>query len=469
MSTNKRNGRRWFSIAVLFFAVALLVLLIATLSFTPVVEADPTCDAMPPGLIGYAPSYFGDPKRLDVQGDYAYLVDWHGSIMVFDISDPCNPLPLGSAQDTAQEFQDVVVIGDYAYVANDANGLAVYDISDPNAPFWVTARKDGGGYANSISYDGGQYAFVSQHYAYGYELVIYDMTTFPTSTPTIYSSGPGWPHAWEIHTVGNRAYHTIADGSGGLRFQILDISGLPAVPVLLGSLDLPASSYGDGFKIDVQGDYAYLTAGYSPQHEGSFVIVNISDETDPYVEGEVFIPNAGIVTWRKPGLDIVGDEVYLMEKDGLYGFDVSDKSNPTQFVNFPFPVSFGETAGGDVVIRDGLAFTAVTYPEPGSSGDHGGIAVYRLKPSILMTGNLVGNDLYLVWTNSNDTSYDILRSLYPYNAYEWRASTDQPGYIENEAGVDNISVNYFFEVKGNAQGPVSNQIGVFTFGIVDGN
>jgi hypothetical protein len=352
--------------------------------FIPITAGSfPICDNAPAGLLGYVRSYHGDPVRLAVQGDLAYLVDWSGSLQVFDISNLCDPLPLGYATWTDNEFQDVTVVGDFAYVANDADGLARYDVSDPGAPVRQAARKDGDGYANSLYYDGRRYAFVGQHYSWDTTLAIYDLTTFPDGAPIFYSVGSDLGHLWEVNGQGDRVYVAASGYEDDIRFQILDVSALPAVPEVVATLDLPIAKYGNGYAIEVEGGHAYLTALDEPRHDGGLLVINMADETAPFVEGAIFIRDAGAMPWKRPGLDVAGDLVCMASASGLYGFDVSDPANPEKAFFYHYPESFGSTAGGDVVIRGDLAITAVRRPEPWGDEDHGGLAVYRL-PSTLV-------------------------------------------------------------------------------------
>lgn len=134
----------------LSLTAVILGLLLSTASIAANAPADTACDPATPGLLGYAHTDYGSPVRLDIQGEYAYLVDWMGNFTIFDISDPCRPSASGAVQWVGNEFQDVKVIGDYAYIANDADGLAKYDVSDPARPSSVSARHDSGGYAVSV-------------------------------------------------------------------------------------------------------------------------------------------------------------------------------------------------------------------------------------------------------------------------------------------------------------------------------
>jgi hypothetical protein len=369
--------RRWFGAAVL--CVVFLALIVGLRPAFPV-NADAACDAMPVGLIGSAPSFYGNAVRVDVQGNYAYVVDWSGNLEIFDNSDPCHPTSMGSAQWYDNEFQDVKVVGDYAYVANDANGLAKYDVSDPSAPTRVSARHDSGGYAVSVDHGGG-YLFVSKLYSANPGLLIYDATTFPSGTPVTYSMGSSYPYMWEVDIEGDRAYLFNSGYYTDPRFQILDISTLPSQPVLLGSINLPTAIYGHGFGLKVTGDHAYLSAPAvdSLSVDGGLVIINIANSSNPFVEGMVTIPNAALNFWKRPGLDVVGDMAYMPGSDGLYGFDVSDPSNPIQTEYYPYPPAFGSVSSGDVAIVGNFAYVSL-FPQDSNTGlGHGGLAVYKLR------------------------------------------------------------------------------------------
>lgn len=363
-----------------FLGIFFLALTAAILIIVPAAVADPTCDALPAGLIGYEQSILGDALGIDVQGNYAYVADWGGVLQVFDVSDPCNPQRLGSAWTPGNEFGDLTVVGDFAYVANDGNGLSKYNIADPNAPFLVTWRNDAT-YAHDVFYDGGQYAFAGYIYSSGRELAIYDMTAYPGATPTFYSpTFPGHRDIYSVDVVGNRAYVCASAGDGNGHFQIVDISTITA-PHFISEIYMPLNQYGDGCAVRVQGDHAYLTTAHYITHNGGLIVVNIANESAPFIQGELYVPDAAIVPWKKPGLDILDQTVYMMAQHGLYVLDVTDPAHPVQVDYFPFPAEFGHISGGQVVVRDDLAYAAVYRFWPPSPGDHAGLAIYRLQPA----------------------------------------------------------------------------------------
>ncbi|HEY0735732.1 MAG TPA: hypothetical protein VGD69_12550 [Herpetosiphonaceae bacterium] len=74
-----------------------------------------------------------------VKGSIAYLADYAYGIHVVDISDPDNPVPLGTVS-TPEEVYDAQVDGSYLY-ATWLDTLAVYDISTPETPVLRSTRQ----------------------------------------------------------------------------------------------------------------------------------------------------------------------------------------------------------------------------------------------------------------------------------------------------------------------------------------
>lgn len=422
----------------LLLTALILGLLLSTASIAANAPADAACDTMPPGLIGFAPTLYASPVRLDVQGDYAYLVDWLGNFEIFDISDPCNPTSTGAVQWVGNEFADVKVVGNYAYIANDADGLAKYDVSDPAKPFRIDARSDGT-YTVSVDYNE-QYLFASHIYTPSPSLVVYDMATFPADPIATYTIGSGLDHNWEVVVEGDRAYIFATDGPAP-RFQVLDISNLPDPPVLLGSLDLPPGTYGYGFGLKAAGSYVYLARmdhyPYSGS-DGGLLVINVSNGANPFVEGMVTVPNAGLSYWKRPGLDVHGDMVYVPGQDGLYGYDVSDPANPMQTTHYPYPASFGPMGSGDVVIRGNLAYVSAFYPDGDPAVNRGGLAIYNLDAA--NRAPVAYSDSYItrqntmlrvpapgVLANDRDDDGDALTAIRLMNPDHGRLSLDSDG------------------------------------------
>ena len=191
-------------------------------------------------------------------------------------------------------LEDAEVIGDYAFVGTET-GLTVLDISDPAAPRQVV----------SIPIEGGLAAVTSQ---------------------------------------GTMLYGV----SGGYTlfgiFAVVDVSD-PVNPRVLARADLGywvgENHYNRyGFDMAVQGDYAYVTAGYD-----GLLVVDISSPSAPTVVGNLVMDGGWVA--------VSGDHAFV---GGQYGWYVVDVADPT----LPVIVhTDGRRAGEMIVIGSYLYVWAV--------------------------------------------------------------------------------------------------------------
>ena len=357
---------------------------------------DLTNPATPPGLIGYAETKTGYAVALDVEGQYAYVGTFGpyiGWFQVFDISDPSAPRARGSYF-ADQEIQDIDVIGPYAYVANDYNGLIKLDISNPDAPVFLGGRSDGQ-YASSVGIVDDRFAYVGYWYSGG--LQVYDTAAFP-SAPVASLDQAGVKHVADIDVVGDRAYITIAESSGGEPpyFEVIDISD-PLRPSLVSQIHLPRETYGDWVdQFQVVGNHAYLPRSAIGGHDGGLLVLDLTDESKPAVAAFVPIPDAGNIPYKGPGLDVVDDIVYMASQTGLYVFDVSNPSDPKIVIDpntdpaFRYPAEFLPSKGGWVEVQGDLAFVT-SHGNDNTGGEKGGLVVFQLPQEDASQGHLAAN------------------------------------------------------------------------------
>jgi len=95
-----------------------------------------------------------------ISSDFAYVVDLTDGLIVIDISNPKNPVIVNS-YDTPDSASGVFVDGNYAYIADQLGGLQIYKISDPISPTYAGSFSNPD-YAKGV-YVEGDYAFIADY------------------------------------------------------------------------------------------------------------------------------------------------------------------------------------------------------------------------------------------------------------------------------------------------------------------
>jgi hypothetical protein len=95
---------------------------------------------------------------VTVSGSYAYVADGPTGLRVIDVSNPQNPVEVGS-YDTPTAARGVAVSGSLVYVADDTTGLRVVDASNPQSPF-EAGYYDTDGFASDVTVSG-SFAYVA--------------------------------------------------------------------------------------------------------------------------------------------------------------------------------------------------------------------------------------------------------------------------------------------------------------------
>ena len=100
--------------------------------------------AGPLDVVGTAPAplFNSDFRSVDVQGNFAYVGDYNGTLSnagqlrIYDLTDPTVPVASGSISQTG--ILDVKVSGHLAFLAAGSRGIRVVDVSDPAAPVMIS-------------------------------------------------------------------------------------------------------------------------------------------------------------------------------------------------------------------------------------------------------------------------------------------------------------------------------------------
>jgi hypothetical protein len=177
-------------------------------------------------------------------GNYAYVAGGSDGLRVVNVSNPANPVEVGSC-DTPGFAQGIAVIGDYAYVAAGDLGLRVVDISNPASPTEVGFH-EGLGYTFDVSAADG-YVYVA-----GREGRLWVVDVSNPANPTeegLYNAGGSIS---DVAAIEDHVYVGTGDG-----LQVVDVSD-SANPTEVGFYKTPSQARG----VAVFGDYIYVAATY---------------------------------------------------------------------------------------------------------------------------------------------------------------------------------------------------------------
>ena len=221
-----------------------------------------------------------------------------GYIETFDVSNPANPIKLGSvlARAPAIDIADTLVYTLYR------DSFKVFSFADPANPRLLGACRDSG-YDLSVC---NGYAYV----AHDYGLFMLDVRD-PSNPHRIAALGFG---ALSVRARGNICCATVYNGqSSEVAFKILDVRN-PASPVLLATID----SCG-GYDIYLKDTLVFLSGYYVAGH--GFRILDISDSIHPTTVGSCATADVGMGVWANPprGLACVADDL-----GGLVTIDIAN-------------------------------------------------------------------------------------------------------------------------------------------------
>jgi len=78
------------------------------------------------------------PTTVVVKDSYAYVSKYWGGFDIVDISDPSSPQTVGAGSQSERYSFDLYIDGSYVYIVNSEGiGLRVFDVSDPVNPVAV--------------------------------------------------------------------------------------------------------------------------------------------------------------------------------------------------------------------------------------------------------------------------------------------------------------------------------------------
>lgn len=235
-----------------------------------------------------------------ISGNFAYIADGAEGLKVVDVSDPTNPILVGSLANSSTAV-GIYVSGRYAYMADNNDGLYIIDVIHPTQPVLVSTYPMNN---NSDVKVVGQYAYVTDGSA---GIRVLDVSN-PSAVKLVSTyNTPGTPTKLFI----NGKYLYLADGGSGL--EIYDISN-PANITAVGNIATADNAQG----VYVTGRYAYVAIGGT-----GFDIIDVSDPTAPELLSQT--DTDGI----SRDLFTAGNYLYLADQDAhLKIFSVASSTAP---------------------------------------------------------------------------------------------------------------------------------------------
>jgi hypothetical protein len=184
--------------------------------------------------------------------EQSLLIPSGDAVVVLDISTPASPRPVGAFQPGA-EVRSVTAAGRYAYVVTADSSLRVVDMTDPSQPVQIgSTRVEGAGFLSPVAVAGGNAfgTFIFGHYTVSIVIDVSD-PVHPVRraevSSSLYTTGEAFAPRGDLLYVANQGL--IGFGSLG----VVSITN-PSAPALVSSQQAPW----DPLAMAVRGPSAYV-------------------------------------------------------------------------------------------------------------------------------------------------------------------------------------------------------------------
>ncbi len=279
---------------------------------------------------------------LVARGDYAYVLDYEGGVIVVDLTD-------GSVVDEdwygGVDFYSIELWGDYLLVTAEYDGLVIFEIvADDDIEYLSEiSLPDDNGHLDVVAR--GQYAYV----AADKKVQIVDLST--PSSPSWAGEIDDFPYEYvnAVEVSGDILYVAVKSDDGYLSVSAYDLGDNPAAPSLLSVVEIVGmDAYSQNVK--AAGHMVYLTGPVG------LVITDFYDPENPVVKSFLRFE------CDSPTLCVSGEWVYTGSKrDGVRVIDASDPENPELVGHIMSQVSLSEDPCNVLVHGDDVLF--VTWDE----------------------------------------------------------------------------------------------------------
>ncbi len=273
---------------------------------------------------------------LVARGDYAYVLDYGGGVIVVDLTD-------GSVVDEdwygGMDFYSIELWGDYLLVTEEYYGLVVFEIvTDDDIEYLSDISLPDDGCLDVVAR--GQYAYVAAHR----KVQIVDLSTpsSPSWAGEIDDFGYEYVHAVDVS--GDILYVAVKSSEGYLSVSAYDLDDNPIVPQLLSVVEIVGlDAYSENVK--AAGHMVYLTG------PAGLLITDFYDPENPVVKSLLRF------SCDNSGLCVSGDWVYAgSAADGVRVIDASDPGNPAIVGHISTQMAGSDEASNMLVHGDDVLF-----------------------------------------------------------------------------------------------------------------
>jgi len=261
------------------------------------------------------------PGCLEIIGDFAYLKTGK-CLHIIDISNPLQPALVRDV-DTEAAVGDIAVSGGIACMTLQDIGLVTFDVTDPGNPVRLGTAKVSD--LSDLVISGG-YAYIAG--GNGTSITIVDIRD--PSAPVVVGSGGSNLPSRKI-AVGN-GYAYLYSGPQARWIDIIDVRDV-SHPYAAGSLQIERSL----IAMAVHGDYLYILRRWEGGPGNCFTVKDISNPLMPVTTGWTATLSEG------SDMRVVGRYAYL-DDSHLTVIDVSDPTNPRIVANACAPKTHGPVA-----------------------------------------------------------------------------------------------------------------------------
>jgi hypothetical protein len=251
----------------------------------------------------------GINRDLKISDSYCYLVTFH-DLYVLDISNPVLPELVGINQPSSGIDLHIQIMGNYAYLTNTVEGLRVVDISDPSNP--VTVGSVGSSYFNYMTSEG-NYIYVTDNQN---NLRVFDISNPATPVEVGTLNFPA-PNDLTSGIAAHNGYVYVSQYEAGLK--VIDVTD-PTQPTQVSTYNQNV----DLKSLDAEGNYVYATDIYYSQSR--VYVFDVSDPLNPIITGTKVFSSPPPHAWQNFAF---GDVLLVSDHTDPY-LAILDISNPSQ-------------------------------------------------------------------------------------------------------------------------------------------